>query len=80
MLLFRQPCVQFSLQATRPLKEHPRNRYTVVKADLDDMMGACPEKWTGYISGEVPAAHLLWLQAFLVSGVSPPLVFDLAFP
>ena len=25
MLLFRQPCVQFSLQATRPLKDYPRN-------------------------------------------------------
>ena len=26
MLLFRQPCVQFGLQATRPLKDYPRNR------------------------------------------------------
>ena len=26
MLLFRQPCVQFCLQATRPLKDYPRNR------------------------------------------------------
>ena len=25
LLLFRQPCVQFSLQATRPLKDYPRN-------------------------------------------------------
>ena len=25
MLLFRQPCVQFGLQATRPLKDYPRN-------------------------------------------------------
>ena len=24
LLLFRQPCVQFSLQATRPLKDYPR--------------------------------------------------------
>ena len=27
MLLFRQPCVQFGLQATRPLKDYPRNNY-----------------------------------------------------
>ena len=27
MLLFRQPCVQFSLQATRPLKDYPRNTF-----------------------------------------------------
>ena len=26
MLLFRQPCVQFGLQATRPLKDYTRNR------------------------------------------------------
>ena len=25
MLLFRQPCVQFGLQATRPLRDYPRN-------------------------------------------------------
>ena len=25
LLLFRQPCVQFGLQATRPLKDYPRN-------------------------------------------------------
>ena len=25
MLLFRQPCVQFGLQATCPLKDYPRN-------------------------------------------------------
>ena len=25
LLLFRQPCVQFSLQATCPLKDYPRN-------------------------------------------------------
>ena len=27
MLLFRQPCVQFSLQATRLLKDYPRNSH-----------------------------------------------------
>ena len=26
MLLFPQPCVQFCLQATRPLKDYPRHR------------------------------------------------------
>ena len=25
MLLFQQPCVQFGLQGTRPLKDYPRN-------------------------------------------------------
>ena len=30
MLLFRQPCVQFSLQATRPLKDYPRNNLVAV--------------------------------------------------
>ena len=25
LLLFRQPCVQFGLLATRPLKDYPRN-------------------------------------------------------
>ena len=29
MLLFRQPCVQFGLQATRPLKDYPRNTEVV---------------------------------------------------
>ena len=28
LLLFRQTCVQFSLQATRPLKDYPRNSAT----------------------------------------------------
>ena len=32
MLLFRQPCVQFSLQATRPLKDYPRNTEITKKA------------------------------------------------
>ena len=31
MLLFRQPCFQFSLQATRPLKDYPRNSVTTEK-------------------------------------------------
>ena len=29
MLLFRQPCVQFGLQATRPIKDYPRNTEVV---------------------------------------------------
>ena len=39
LVAVRQPCVQFSLQATRPLKDYPRNRIVVY---LDDGLGVCP--------------------------------------
>ena len=39
-LLFRQPCVQFSLQATRPLKDYPRN------SSLDELFCKAFTRWS----------------------------------
>ena len=69
---YQKPCFYYSHNVTVTTAKHIPIGYIVMKAYLDDMLGTCPEKWTGYISGEVPAAHLLWLQTFWVSGVSPP--------
>ena len=56
MLLFRQPCVQFGSQATRPLKDYPRNNEIFLwpeswRGSLHIYLLSFPRFWTLSIKG-----------------------------